>query len=133
MTIVQTVLGPVDANDLGPTLVHEHVLFSYPGDTFDPTSTWSRADTVEVAVDRMQGLLDYGIRTFVDPCPIECGRDPELMAEIAQRSGMQIVCATGLYYEEIGIPYYWRLRTVEEITQLFLYEINEGIGPTGIK
>jgi phosphotriesterase-related protein len=133
MAIVQTVLGPIDTDKLGPTLVHEHVLFSYPGDTLDPTSTWSRADAVEVAVERMQGLLDQGVRTFVDPCPIECGRDPELMAEIAERSGMQIVCATGFYYEDIGIPYYWRLRTVEEITELFLHEIANGIGSTGIK
>jgi phosphotriesterase-related protein len=133
MAAVQTVLGPIDASQLGPTLMHEHILFGYPGDEFDPTSTWTRAGCIEVAVERMRGLLDQGIRTFVDPCPIECGRDPEMMAEIAQRSGMHIVCATGLYYEQIGIPYYWRLRTVDEIFDLFMAEITNGIGTTGIK
>jgi len=133
LATVNTVLGPIDVSEMGPTLVHEHIFFSYPGDALDPTDTWSRADTIAVGIDRMQELRDHGIRTFVDPCPIECGRDPELMAEISERSGMQIVCATGFYFEEIGLPYYWRIRTVDEIAELFLLEITDGIGSTGIK
>jgi phosphotriesterase-related protein len=133
MATVQTVLGPIDATELGPTLVHEHVYFSYPGDALDPTGTWTRADAVAVGIDRMQELADHGIRTFVDPCPIEMGRDPELLAEVSQRSGMQIVCATGFYLEKLGLPYYWRLRTAEEIAELYAHEIQNGIGDTGIK
>jgi len=134
MGSVQTVLGPVDVNDLGPTLVHEHVLISYPGDTLDPAGwSWDRAACIDRAVERMEQLRDHGVRTFVDPCPIDLGRDPELLAEVAQRSGMQIVCATGFYHEEIGIPWYWRVRTSEEIAELYLHEIEHGISDTGIK
>ncbi|HEV2686140.1 MAG TPA: phosphotriesterase-related protein, partial [Actinomycetota bacterium] len=133
MATIQTVLGPIDVSDMGPTLVHEHVYFSYPGDTLDPTDTWTRADALEVAIARMEQLKEHGIRTFVDPCPIEMGRDPELMAEVAQRTGMNIVCATGFYHEHIGLPYYWRIRTAEEIAELYLHEIENGIGSTGIK
>jgi phosphotriesterase-related protein len=133
MAVVQTVLGPIDVADMGPTLVHEHVLFAYPGDDLDPTDTWSRADAVAVAIERMEQLEDYGIRTFVDPCPIEMGRDPELLAEVSQRSGMNIVCATGFYKEEAGLPYYWRVRAPEEVADLYLHEIENGIGTTGIK
>lgn len=133
MAVVQTVLGPIDAADMGPTLVHEHIVFAYPGDELDPTDTWSRADAIEVAVERMAQLLDYGIRTFVDPCAIEMGRDPELMAEVSQRSGMNVVCATGFYKEEAGLPYYWRVRSSEEVAELYLHEIENGIRSTGIK
>src|SRR5437899_8167121 len=134
MGTVQTVLGLVDANHLGPTLVHEHVLISYPGDTLDPTGwSWERAACIDRAVERMEQLRDHGVRTFVDPCPIDLGRYPELLAEVAQRSGMQIVCATGFYHEEIGIPWYWRVRTSEEIAELYMHEIEHGIGATGIK
>ena len=103
MTTVQTVTGPVDGADLGRTLVHEHIRISYDGEALDPTYTWDRAETVERAVDKMGELLDAGFRTFVDPCPIELGRDPELYAEIASRSGMQIVCTTGFYTEHRGL------------------------------
>jgi phosphotriesterase-related protein len=133
MAVVQTVLGPIDVADMGPTLVHEHVYFSYPGDSLDPTGTWTRADALAIAIERMEQLKEHGVRTFVDPCAIEMGRDPELMAEVSQRTGMTIVCATGFYVEHIGLPYYWRLRTAEEIAELYLHEINNGIASTGIK
>lgn len=133
MAVVQTVLGPIDVADMGPTLVHEHVLFSYPGDELDPTDTWTRADALAVAVERMEQLKEHGVRTFVDPCPIEMGRDPALMAEVSQRSGMNIVCATGFYKEEAGLPYYWRVRSPQEVADLYLLEIEKGIGATGIR
>lgn len=133
MANVQTVLGPIDTDELGPTLVHEHVSISYPGDDLDPTGRFDRAACVSTAVERMRGLAEHGIRTFVDPCPIDLGRDVELMAEVARESGMHVVCATGFYHEHIGIPYYWRVRTVEEIAEFYLHEIEHGIGETGIR
>jgi phosphotriesterase-related protein len=133
MTTVQSVTGPIDGADLGRTLVHEHIRISYEGETLDPTYSWDRAETVERAVDKMGELLDAGFRTFVDPCPIELGRDPELYAEIASRSGMQIVCTTGFYTQHNGwgLPVYWQARDPEEIAELYVKELTEGIAGTG--
>ncbi len=130
---VETVVGPVAADQLGATLVHEHVRIAYPGDHLDPTPGLSRADVIAIAVERMHELADHGVRTFVDPCPIDLGRDPELLAEVAQQSGMQIICATGFYNEHIGIPYYWRIRSAEEVAEFYLHELEHGIGDTGIR
>ena len=58
---------------------------------------FQRAETLAKAVDRMGELKSFGVATFVDPCPMDLGRDVEFMAEVAQRSGMQIICATGAY------------------------------------
>lgn len=129
-----TVTGPVEADRLGRVLVHEHVVNGYPGDELDPSSSYSRERTIEIAVRRMNQLRhEFGVRTFVDPLVIEMGRDPEMLAVVSQRSGMQIVCATGFYFEEIGIPFYWRNRTPEEIAELYLHEIRHGIGETGVR
>jgi phosphotriesterase-related protein len=119
MVQVQTVTGPVDSNELGRTLVHEHIRISWPGEELDRTYGWDRAETVARAVDKMAELIDAGFRTFVDPCPIELGRDPELYAEIAQKSGMQMICTTGFYTEHggTGLPYYWRGRDPEEVAE----------------
>ena len=133
MSTVQTVTGPVDAADLGRTLVHEHIRISYYGEELDPRYSWDRAETGARAVDKMGELLDAGFRTFVDPCPIELGRDPELYAEISARSGMRIVCTTGFYTEHLssGLPFYWRARDPEEIAELYVRELVEGIAGTG--
>ncbi len=133
MATVQSVTGPIDGSELGRTLVHEHIRISYDGETLDPTYAWDRADTVERAVDKMGELIDAGFTTFVDPCPIELGRDPELYAEIASRSGMQIVCTTGFYTEHNGwgLPVYWQARDPEEIAELYVKELTEGIAGTG--
>src|SRR2546421_4597873 len=131
MAVVQTVLGPIDAAELGRTLMHEHVLFSYPGDDLDPTSTWTRAEALAVATERMEQLKELGVKTFVDPCAIEMGRDPELMAEVSQRTGMQIVCATGFYKEEAGLPYYWRVRSAGGGPARCLLGSGKGRGGTG--
>ena len=133
MATLQTVLGPIETADMGPTLVHEHIYISYPGDVLDPNDTFERTRCIEIAVERMKQTQAFGIKTWVDPCPIDLGRDPELLAEVAERAGMQLVCSTGFYHEHIGIPYYWRVRTIDEIHEFYMDEITNGIGDTGIK
>lgn len=130
---VMTVTGPVDAADLGRVLVHEHIIISLPGEELDPAYAPDRAEIEATAVDKLQELRDHGVGAIVDPCPIELGRDPELYAKVAQRSGVNIVFATGFYMEAMGIPHYWRARDVDEITDLYLHELSEGIGSTGFR
>ena len=46
---------------------------------------------------------------------------------------MNIICTTGFYFELMGLPVYWRARTAEEIAELYIREITQGIGTTGIR
>ncbi|XSC42650.1 phosphotriesterase family protein [Bradyrhizobium sp. RDT10] len=132
--MVQTVTGPIPVERLGRTLMHEHLFIAFPGAWFDPLAKFDRAVFIEEAVRRLLKLrTEHGVRTFVDPCPIELGRDVTMMKEVSEKSGMHIVCTTGFYYEEMGLPSYWRARTVDEITELYIREITHGIGDTGVK
>ena len=131
---VQTVTGSIDLGQLGRTLMHEHLFIAFPGAEFDSSAMFDRAGFVAEAVKRLRALrVDHGVRTFVDPCPIELGRDAALMAEIAEKSEMNVVCTTGFYFEAMGLPVYWRARTTEEIAELYIREITHGIGTTGIR
>src|SRR6202165_1126092 len=113
---VETVLGPIGLDQLGRTLMHEHLFIAFPGAEFDPTATFDRAGFVAEAVRRLRQLREeHGVRSFVDPCPIELGRDAALMQEIAEKSEMNVICTTGFYFELMGLPVYWRARSVEEI------------------
>jgi phosphotriesterase-related protein len=131
---VQTVTGPIGLDQLGRTLMHEHLFIAFPGAEFDPSANFDRGEFVAEAVRRLRQLrIEHGVRSFVDPCPIELGRDPALMREIAEKSEMNVVCTTGFYFEEMGLPIYWRARTVPEIAELYIREITTSIGTTGIK
>jgi phosphotriesterase-related protein len=131
---VQTVTGPIGLDQLGRTLMHEHLFIAFPGAEFDPSATFDRAGFVAETVRRLRQLrIEHGVSSFVDPCPIELGRDAALMREIAEKSEMNVVCTTGFYFEEMGLPVYWRARTVEEIAELYIREITSGIGTTGVK
>jgi phosphotriesterase-related protein len=131
---VQTVTGPIGLDQLGRTLMHEHLFIAFPGAEFDPSAAFDRAGFVAEAVRRLRQLrIEHGVRSFVDPCPIELGRDAALMREIAEKSEMNVVCTTGFYFEAMGLPVYWRARTVEEIAELYIREITRGIGTTGVK
>jgi phosphotriesterase-related protein len=132
--MVQTVTGPIPASQLGRTLMHEHLFIAFGGVEFDPSATMDRAAVIAEAVRRLVELREVrGVRSFVDPCPIELGRDAAMMREISEKSGVHVICTTGFYFEELGLPPYWRARTVEEIADLYLREITHGIAATGIR
>lgn len=131
---IQTVLGPIDASALGRTLVHEHIFVKYPGAEFDPKYPVDRPAVIKEAVRRLTELrVEHGVRTLVDPCPIELGRDVHVLAAVSEGSQVNIVCTTGFYFEALGLPPYWRNSTVEQITELYLTELREGIDNTGIR
>jgi phosphotriesterase-related protein len=137
--MVHTVTGPVSASDLGRTLVHEHLTVGYGGweaDTLRPGPT--DAERFAICVDRIHELQALGYRTLIDPCPNDLGRDVELMAKVAQATGFQIICATGLYKEAEGGTPYWHMRgrftaAASAMTELFVHELTEGIGRTGVR
>ncbi|MGY3473572.1 phosphotriesterase family protein [Bradyrhizobium ottawaense] len=132
--MVQTVTGPIPVESLGRTLIHEHLFIAFPGAWFDPLAKFCREGLIEEAVRRLVQLrIEHNVRTFVDPCPIELGRDVTLMKEVSEKSGMQVICTTGFYYEDGGLPSYWRARTVDQIAELYIREIIHGIDDTGVK
>ncbi len=139
MRVVQTVTGPCAPDDLGLTLMHEHLLIGWPG--WEAEAAADRAARREHGarcIDRMHELRELGVRTLLDPCPIDLGRDVELMAEVAAATGVRIVCATGLYKEDQGAAAYFKFRTsfgdaTKEMTDVFVRELTEGVGETGIR
>jgi len=139
MHTIHAVTGPIGVDALGTTLMHEHLMVGYPGWQAEAaTDRALRREHVARCVERMQELRGHGLRTLVDPCPIDLGRDVELMAEVAQASGVQIVCATGLYKEDEGAGAYFKFRqhwgdALGEMTDLFVRELTDGIDETGIR
>ena len=79
---VQTVTGSIGIGSLGRTLMHEHLFIAFQGAEYDTTAVFDRPAFIAEAVRRLRELREvHGVRSFVDPCPIELGRDVTMMKE----------------------------------------------------
>ena len=133
-TQVNTVQGRRAASDLGRTLIHEHVLVGFPGWFMDARMpAFDRREAVARVVDAFQELKGHGVTTVIDPCPMDLGRDVEMIAEVSQKSGVTLICATGAYVEDMGIPYTFKTLEVDQIVECFVKEIEDGVAATGIR
>ena len=128
---VQTVLGRIDTSKLGLTLSHEHINTASAGIWQSwPELFGGRAPFVKQCVDLLKQAKDEGLVSFMDVSPIDLGRDVRLMEEISRKSGVQIVAATGHWLDPSRTM---NARTVEELTDFFIREIEVGIDGTDIK
>ena len=132
-TSVNTVLGAIETSQLGVTLIHEHLKMAWLGWEMDPFNGYDRKAAIAQSVENMQELKELGVSTFVDPLPMGLGRDPEFHAEVAQASGINIVISTGLDAERRSMPSYFKVRTTDEIAAVYVSDLTEGIGSTGVK
>lgn len=132
--LINSVTGQLPLAKLGRTLIHEHVLVGFPGWYLDNRRPkFQREEAMARVVDAFQRLHAFGVSTVVDPCPMDTGRDVEFSAEVSQRSGIQIVCTTGVINQATGIMYTFNRLDVNAIVDIYVREIEDGIGETGIK
>lgn len=137
---IATVTGFVSPAELGKTLMHEHLMVAMAGWELDaPAPGQSWREMVEICCDRIAELQAAGYRTLIDPCPNDVGRDVNLMAEVAARTGFNIIAATGLYNEVLGGNAYWRIKAmrhpdfIDQLADLMVRELTEGVGDSGIR
>lgn len=130
MTAIQTATGPIDSAELGFTLMHEHVYSGWSPMMLAYPETFDRAAVLDDAVTKLKQAHAAGVRTIVDLTPIDLGRDPLLIRDAAEQSGVQIIVATGFYHQ---VPFYFNYRPSEEMTALFVRDITEGIASSGVR
>jgi len=139
MAKVNTVLGPISTDELGLTLIHEHLTLAYPGWECDALAVpYDREAIAKTCVEALEEAKAYGVNTMVDASPNDLYRDVELDRMVSERAGINIICATGLYTESMGKPAYFKFRSqvfdiTTEIYETFMREITQGIGDTGVK
>jgi phosphotriesterase-related protein len=121
---VNSVQGPLAVAKLGFTLTHEHICrtaLEVFGD---------RATAVAKAVEKLKAAKDEGVDTVIDVTTFDVGRDVRFGEEVSRKSGMQIVASTG---QHVFAPESLNERTVEQIAELFVREIEQGIEDTDIR
>ncbi len=131
MPTINAVSGPIDTADLGFTLMHEHIMVQSPG-VKENFPVMDRAAEIEKAVAKLNDVQARGVRTLVD-LTVADWRDVPFVKEVVARSGMQVIVATGLYWE---VPHHFRTlstRPPDYIADLFVRDIEDGIMDTGVR
>lgn len=134
-TAINTVTGTIQPEQLGRTLMHEHVFVQYGGPSADCCGPGRRFDEiVTTCTAYIEQIRRYGIQTLVDPTTVDLGRNVPLLAALSAKTGFNIICATGIYstgaYRQIrerlgGSP--------DAVADMFIRELTQGIDDTGIR
>ena len=134
MSQVQTIAGPVDAEQLGRTLVHEHlcvraepVVAQFPH-LYDPERAYQQA------VEAARSVMDQGVRTIADPAVMDLGRDVRFSTRVAEETGLQVVMSTGVYGQHYTfLPHHFQMHDVDYLADALAHDIEQGIQGTSVK
>jgi len=132
---IMTVNGPIDPEDLGISLVHEHFLVDFIGADSASFDRWNRDTVVQIVQPFLLEAKRYGVSSVFECTPAYLGRDPELLKRLSERSGLNIITNTG-YYGAINnkaIPAFAFHETADQMAERWTEEWRNGIGSTGIK
>ncbi len=132
MSSVNTVQGPVDAGELGMTLIHEHVRFRDEAVAENWPGRYDAEAEMAAAVEAVSAASERGVRTIVDPTTMFGGRDVRFMRDVAERTGVRIVACTGIYTYDF-LPHYFENRDADVIAQHFVDDIEQGAQETDVR
>ena len=132
MSSVETVQGAVDAEQLGVTLVHEHVRFRDEAVAAEWPERYDDQAELAAALQEVNAAKAHGVRTIVDPTAMFGGRDVRFMKRVADETGVRIVPCTGIYTYD-HLPQYFLNRDADAIADHFISDIQRGIQGTDIR
>ena len=155
----QTVLGPINPEQIGATLAHEHLLIDFTPVLIRPTEAsdiarmhekvslenlgWVRyhwASNIDnlllldedLAIDEARRFANAGGGTVVDVTSIGIARDPLALTRISRATGLNVVMGAG-YYIGSTHPDGFEDLPVEEIADTIIRDVEVGVGDTGIR
>jgi phosphotriesterase-related protein len=130
MATVETVLGPLDGSKLGVVLSHEHVLVAMGAENYHYPWRFDWPASRQRAIDELKEARAGGVDSIIDLTTPDLGRDVEYVRSVAQASGVNVIVATGIWRD---VPRSFWERDHDRIADIFVREIEVGIGETGIK
>ena len=155
---VQTVLGPIEPEDLGVTMTHEHVLGWFDGVFGVPAGAsqngkyeapfnlevlgWihhgrgvnkdnSRLDDIPTIIEEVGLYKQFGGSALVDATSLGIGRDPVGLSRISRATGVHIIMGASFYVASRH-PADMGERSEESLTEQIAGDVLRGVGDTGV-
>ena len=156
---VMTVTDPIDAAELGITMIHEHIFIDLRNQFIEFNDSEQKRismqkvdnsnlqllqgnpyaikdnlliDDVETAVKEIELSKRAGAQSIVDQTNIGIDRDVSKLKEIAQRTGLNIIAGCG-YYTSDTHPAEMDEWSSEYIADIIIRDLTEGIDGTDAK
>lgn len=158
--MAMTVNGPVNGNELGFTLMHEHMFlefFRHQIPRYNTPATeihlWNEKLTLanlhylregkaikdnlilvdeEVAINEVNYFKRHGGNTIVELTNVGMGRDPMALRRVSNATELKIIMGSG-WYEKRYYPDNMDQLTVEYMTDEIIRDLTIGVNGTGIR
>ena len=138
MSTVMSVTGPIEAEQLGFTLMHEHLYVDIRRDQWNLENITNDPDLV---YSELMQYVNAGGVTLVDQTsnglkgvdqPLFSTKHPLAIKEMAERTGLQIILGSGWYRESYYEPYLYKA-TTDQIAEEIVGEVTQGIDGTDVR
>ena len=132
---IMTVKGPVEPSVIGLSLVHEHIMVDFIGADSTGSFRWNRDSVVAIAKPFVDEVKNFGVKTIFECTPEYLGRDPLILSELSEKTGIAFITNTGLYGAHYYrfIPQSFYSTDYETLAEIWTDEFKNGIGNTGIR
>jgi phosphotriesterase-related protein len=131
---VETTAGPIDADQLGRTLIHEHLLTASEAVRAQFPHLYDPEDERRRALEAIRSVQAHGVRTWVDPACMDLARDAAFSRDVAAEADIQMVMCTGVYGQHYTfLPHHFQSRDEDYLADAFVHDIEEGIQGTEVK
>jgi phosphotriesterase-related protein len=132
---IETVTGPIAADRLGLTLMHEHVLVDFIGADQVSPARYDADHAFAAILPHLRQVRALGCDTLVECTPAYLGRDGALLKRLSEASGIHILSNTGYYgaAKDKHLPPHAFTETAEQLAARWVREHERGIDGTSIK
>lgn len=113
----------------GYTLAHEHLHIDLSG---FKNNVDCRLDQYGFICQEMNDLMARGVRNVIEMTNRYMGRNAQFMLDVMRETRINVVACTG-YYQDAFFPEHVATRSVEQLAQEMVDEIEQGIDGTELK
>ena len=142
---IMTVTGLVDVEDLGLTLMHEHIFLDLMRDAWIFTNILNDPELADIELEMLcqaggativdlttGGLREYDNPIMFDQDDLKPLPPPLAVRRAAERSGLKVIMGAGWYHENYYKPRLWDLST-DQLAEEIIGELREGMEGTDVK
>lgn len=132
---IHSVTDSIAVESIGLTLVHEHMLVDFIGADSVSPERYSRDEVIAKVLPYLMEVKKYGVKTIFDCTPSYLAKDPLLLRELSEKSGITLITNTGFYGAVGGkyIPDFVFEENAAQLAERWISEYQNGIDQTGIK